>query len=86
VEKNSADEKLFKVDKRCQQKLFIFPKKVNLQPFKNNLLAAVEVKSADKTERRWKVQKSGGALPPLLPAPLSNDTKVLKYNKFQNMS
>jgi len=48
VEKNSADEKLFKVDKKCQQNCLFY--QVNLQLFKNNLLAAVEEKSADKTE------------------------------------
>ena len=42
-------------------KLFILPKKVNLQLFKNNLLAAVEEKSADKTEA-VEGQKSRGAL------------------------
>ena len=86
VEVKSADKKLDKVDKKCQQKLFIFPKKVNLQPFKNNVLAAVEVKSADKTEAVEGPKIWGSPGLPCFRRPCKNDTKVFKCNRSQKMS
>ena len=67
-------------------KLFILPKKVNLQLFKNNLLAAVEEKSADKTEAVEGPKNFGSPYLPSFRRPCKNDTKVLKGNKSQKMS